>query len=201
MAAGALISADTYVPSPLPFPSSIARIEHMFDLGSGAAEGLRALVDALEMVQSHPDARGKLDQVEALERLKCAAAAAQARISSDFDHQRNDAHPTFAVPDSSVGAEIGIARHQSPHGGRRKLGLARALVDDLPATLAALGRGDIDERRAEIIADGTRDLSHEDRLSADAEIARELRYLGDRDLQMLVQRIVYRIDEAGAVRR
>jgi len=78
-----------------------------------------------------------------------------------------------------VGAEIGSARHQSPHCGRRKLGLARALVDDLPATLAALGRGDIDERRAEIIADGTRDLSHEDRASADAEITRELGYLGD----------------------
>ncbi len=173
----------------------------MFDLGKGVAADLRALVDALEQVPSDPDARGMLDQVEALERLKCAASAAQARITSDFDGHRNEAHPTHAVSDSSLGAEIGVARHQSPHCGSRKLGLARALVDDLPATLAALARGDIDERRAEIIADGTRDLSREDRLAADAEISRELRYLGDRDLQMLVQRIVYRIDEAGAQRR
>ncbi len=173
----------------------------MFDLGKGVAADLRALVDALEQVPSDPDVRGMLDQVEALERLKCAASAAQARITSDFDGHRNEAHPAHAVSDSSLGAEIGVARHQSPHCGSRKLSLARALVDDLPATLAALARGDIDERRAEIIADGTRDLSREDRLAADAELSRELRYLGDRDLQMLVQRIVYRIDEAGAQRR
>ena len=131
----------------------------MFDLGRAAAADLRALVDALEQVPSDSDARGMLDQVEALERLKCAASAAQARITSDFDDHRNDGHPTHAVSDSSLGAEIGVARHQSPHCGSRKLSLARALVDDLPATLAALARGDIDERRAEIIADGTRDLS------------------------------------------
>jgi hypothetical protein len=106
-----------------------------------------------------------------------------------------------AHPDSSLGAEVGAARHQSPHCGRRKLGLARALVDDLPGTMAALARGDIDERRAEIIATGTADLNREDRLAADTEITRELRYLGDRDLQLLVARIVYRIDQAGAVRR
>ena len=159
------------------------------------------LVDALGEVSSAAEPRELLGQVEALERVKCAAAAAQARLTAELDDRRNDAHPLHAASDASLGAEVGIARHQSPHCGRRKLGLARALVDDLPATLAALARGDIDERRAEVIADGTTDLSHEDRRTADAEISRELRYLGNRDLQMLVQRIAYRVDEAGAVRR
>jgi hypothetical protein len=173
----------------------------MFDLGDAAAEELCVLVDALGEVRTAPDARGMLNQVEALERIKCAAAAAQARITSDFDDDRQSRHPKHAVPDASLGAEIGIACHRSPHYDRRKLNLSRALVDDLPYTLAALANGDIDEHRAEIIATGTSDLTREDRVAADAEIATEARALGDRELQMLVQRVVYRIDEAGAVRR
>jgi hypothetical protein len=173
----------------------------MFDVGCGQAEALRALVYALGEVSPAAEPRDLLAQVEALERVKSAAAAAQARLTADLDDRRNDAHPRHAASDASLGAEVGIARHQSPHCGRRKLGLARALVDDLPATLAALASGDIDERRAEIIADGTRDLTLQDRRAAEAEIAAELRYLGGRDLQHLVQRIVYRIDEPGAVRR
>jgi uncharacterized protein DUF222/HNH endonuclease len=173
----------------------------MFDLGKGQAESLCALVDALGEVSSAAEPRDLLAQVEALERVKCAAAAAQARLTAELDDRRNEAHPLHAASDASLGAEVGLARHQSPHCGRRKLGLARALVGDLPATLAALASGEIDERRAQIICDGTRDLSLEDRRAVNAEIAVELRYLGDRQLQHLVQRVVYRIDEPGAVRR
>jgi uncharacterized protein DUF222/HNH endonuclease len=173
----------------------------MFDLGDGDAEALRVLVDALGELPVAAEPAGLLGRVEALERVKCAAAAAQARLTAVLDDRRNEAHPRYAASEASLGAEVGLARHQSPHCGRRKLGLARALVDDLPATLAALAGGEIDERRAEIIADGTRDLSQDDRRTADAEIGRELRYLGNRDLQQLVQRIVYRLDQAGAVRR
>ncbi len=180
-------------------PSST--IERMFDLGNGDAEALRVLVDALGEVRSAVEPAELLAQIEGLERVKCAAAAAQARLTAELDDRRNEAHPLHAASAASLGAEVGLARHQSPHCGRRKLGLARALVDDLPATLAALASGEIDERRAEIIADGTRDLSQEDRRAADAEIGGELRYLGNRDLQWLVQRVVYRLDEAGAVRR
>jgi hypothetical protein len=135
-----------------------------------------------------------------LERVKSAAAAAQSRITAKFDDHRQE-RASGAVADASLGAEVAIARRQSPHCGRRKLSLARALVDDLPATLAALERGDIDEHRAELIAAGTSDLTREDRVTADVEIAQQAQQLGDRALQMLVQRVVYRIDEAGAVRR
>ena len=116
------------------------------------------LVDALD-VRSASEPGDLLAQIELLERVKCAAAAAQARVTAVLDDCRSEAHAGYAVSEASLGAEVGIARHQSPHCGRRKLGLARALVDDLPATLAALASGEIDERRAEIIADGTRDLS------------------------------------------
>ena len=161
----------------------------------------REAVDALRALTAAPDARGMLAQVEALERLKSATAAAQARITAEFDDLRLAQHPQHPAAEASLGAEVGIARHDSPHRGRRSLRLARALTDDLIHTMEALARGDISERRAEIIASGTSDLSLEDRIAVDAELAPRLGELGDRELQVLVQRIVYRIDAAGVAAR
>ena len=92
------------------------------------------------------DPAARIDRLEALERLKSAACAAQARITS--------AVVDAGEPSRSVGAQVGLARHESPHRGRRLTGLAVALVDDLPHTLAALERGDINEHRAQLVADG-----------------------------------------------
>lgn len=144
------------------------------------------------------DTTSAMDRLEELERLKCWAAAEQARIAADLD----DAQPT-GTPDRSTGAQIGLARHESPHRGRELLGLARALVDDLPHTLAALERGDLNERRAMVIAHETRDLCAADRRLVDAEISADsdLATLGDRRLSWAVRRIVLRVDEPGALRR
>ncbi|MDQ3485993.1 MAG: HNH endonuclease, partial [Actinomycetota bacterium] len=143
----------------------------------------------------------RVDQLEALERLKSAAAAAQARIAEALDRSRHEQRP--GASDASVGSEIGLARHESPHRGRELLGLARALVDDLPHTLAALERGDLNERRAMLIAHETRDLCASDRRLVDAEVAADadLATLGDRRLSWAVRRIVLRVDEPRALRR
>ncbi|MEJ7833730.1 MAG: DUF222 domain-containing protein [Nocardioides sp.] len=144
------------------------------------------------------DSLAAVDRLEELERLKCWAAAEQARITADLD----DRQPA-GTPDRSTGAQVGLARHESPHRGRELLGLARALVDDLPLTLAALERGDLSERRALVIAHETRDLCANDPRLVDAEIgaSTELATLGDRRLSWAVRRIVLRVDEPGALRR
>ncbi len=122
------------------------------------------LVGVLRDVDAGPDDRAMVEQLERLERIKAAAAAAQVRITAAFDDDR-EGHS-----DASIGAEVGLARHESPHRGRGLLGLARALVDDLPQTLAALERGDINEHRAQIIAEETRDLTRPDRMAVDREL-------------------------------
>ncbi|MCB8957022.1 MAG: hypothetical protein H6529_11155 [Nocardioides sp.] len=68
------------------------------------------------------DPAARIDRLEALERLKSAACAAQARITS--------AVVDAGEPSRSVGAQVGLARHESPHRGWRPTGLAVALVDD-----------------------------------------------------------------------
>ena len=104
-------------------------------------------------------------------------------------------------PDAGIGMELGLARRESPHEGRRKLRLARALLHDLPETMAALERGDLNERRAEIIATETADLTAAQRRAVDAAIRPDLAALGDADLRDLVRREVLSRDEEGWLAR
>ena len=162
--------------------------------------------------------RGLIDQLDELERLKAAVAATQARITDHLDRRRaaarearellGDEEPRRPHPDAGLGREIGLARRESPHEGRRFLGLARALLHDLPHTLAALTCGDLNERRARIIADETSDLTREQRAEVDAALAAGLAGpgggfdgLGDADLRDAVRREVLRRDEEGFLDR
>ena len=175
-------------------PSRRRTIEHMIDTGSDLdVDTLHTLVAALASLDAGAEARDRIDQLTALERLKCAAAAAQARITATLASQGD--------PARSTGTQIGLARHESPHRGRRLTTLATALVSDLPETLAALERGDLNEHRAQIIADGTRDLCAEDRRTVDTALAHRLPFLGDRELTLATAREVMRTDPDGATHR
>lgn len=151
------------------------------------------------------DERGLVDQLAALERLTCAAAAAKARLSAEL-HERRVARDTHAgLPAArrgrGVGHEVALARRESPHHGREHLALALALVHDLPDTLDALGLGLIDERRAMIIARESADLTRHDRLCLDATLAPRLPTLGERETLVAARRLAYQLDSAGAEQR
>lgn len=68
--------------------------------------------------------------------MKSAAAAAQATLTVDlYDEQRaaDRAHRIRQADTARcVGAQIAMARRESPHRGFRHLGLAQALVEELP---------------------------------------------------------------------
>jgi len=51
-----------------------------------------------------------------------------------------------------VAGEVALARRDSPARGGRHLGLAKALVHEMPHTLAALESGALSEWRATLIA-------------------------------------------------
>lgn len=139
-----------------------------------------------------------IDQLDALERLKSACAAAQARITDDLAARAG-------TSDRGLANQVALARRESPHRGRGHLHLARALVHDLPRTLAALERGDISEEAAQVIATETAELVRADRLLADAELADSCddTYdgLGTARLAQLVRGIVQRIDQEAVLRR
>lgn len=115
------------------------------------------------------------DQIEHFERVKSAAAAAQARAAVLWDRKRREAEAAAGVSAARRGkglsTEIALARREAPNAGGRHLGLARALVDEMPHTLAALECGALSEWRATLIMRESACLSPELRRQLDAELS------------------------------
>ncbi|WDF34647.1 DUF222 domain-containing protein [Arthrobacter agilis] len=118
-----------------------------------------------------------IDQLRELEDLKCAISAAQARITVAFDLAQRHAQALAGVSPADQGqgvaAQVALARRESPSRGGRLLGLARALVTEMPHTLAALETGRLNEWRATLLVRETACLSAHDRCAVDDELAAE----------------------------
>lgn len=138
-----------------------------------------------------------IDMTAELESLKAAAAAAQTQAAAGLARRRveTDGHVR------GLGAEIALARGESPHKGARLLGLATALVDEMPCTLAALRSGVINEWRATLLVRDTAVLTKEDRSRVDAEMADKLEGMGDRKVSAMARSIGYRLDPGSVLRR
>jgi hypothetical protein len=138
------------------------------------AETLRSWIAGLACLDRRVEDAERVTQLELLERLKSAAAAAQAVVTVDFAASQRAEQLAAGVPagraGAGVGAQVGLARRDSPFRGGRYLGLAQALTAELPATLAALRVGDVSEWRATLVARETACLDPADRRVADAEL-------------------------------
>lgn len=113
-------------------------------------------------------------QIERLERVKSAAAAAQARATALWRDKRRAAESAIGVPAARRGrglaAEVALARHDAPVRGGTHLGLASALVEEMPHTLAALEAGALSEWRTTLIVRESACLSVGDRRQLDVEL-------------------------------
>jgi hypothetical protein len=79
-----------------------------------------------------PAAEELVDQLAALERLKSAAAARQARLAVALDTRTREAEAARGVPavrrGRGVAGQVALARRESPFRGRQHLGLAKVLT-------------------------------------------------------------------------
>jgi hypothetical protein len=103
-----------------------------------------------------------------------------------------------------VAGEVALARRDSPVRGSRYLGLAKALVYQMPHTLAALECGALSERRAMIVVRESADLDVGDREKLDAELCANVANLdgvGDARLAAAAKEIAYRLDSDAVVGR
>ncbi len=149
-----------------------------------------------------------VDGIAELERLKAAAAARQARLAAALDASRRCAEAAAGVPAErrgrGVAAEVALARRDSPARGSRHLGFAKALVNEMPYTLAALEAGALSEWRATIVVRESACLDVEDRRRLDAEMCADLKGLdgvGDAALAAAAKAIAYRLDPHAVVDR
>jgi hypothetical protein len=170
-----------------------------------AAPILAGLIDTLRNLPQRVEDAARIDRIRALEELKAAAAAAQARESALFAASQREQQRALGVPEARVGrgvaAQVGLARRVSPSQASRYLGWATVLVTELPVTYAQLQAGRVSERRAEIVAKETIWLSREHRLAVDAQLGPRLESLGDRQVEAEAKRLGYRLDPEGFVAR
>jgi len=187
-------------------------IEHVFDISrsvDGAvpltAAALAGLIGALEHLDTEVDDAERIEQIRRLEELKSAAAAAQARVTAAFAASQRERLRHQGVPRAKqarpIGAQIALARRDSPAKGSRHLGVAEALVAEMPGTYGALARGEISEWRATIVVRETACLTRADRTAVDAELAPRLARLGDQETSNQARTIAYRLDPWSVMRR
>lgn len=147
----------------------------------------------------------RIDRIRAMERVKNALAAAQAREAVAFDmsqrHRQVEAGYGAHRLGRGIADQVALARMESPHKGSRLLALAAALVHDLPRCLAALHRGEVSEWRVMCVVRETGHLSREDRRAVDADLGPRLHRMGDRQAAGAARAMAQRLDPAGAVER
>ena len=107
----------------------------------------------------------RVDLVAELERVKGASSAVQARATDALRCSREVVAPADVA--RSVGSQVALARRESPGLGDRFVGLSRALVHEMPATMRALTGGVIGERHAVAVVAATAALSRGDRAEVD----------------------------------
>ncbi|WP_165399568.1 DUF222 domain-containing protein [Janibacter limosus] len=182
-------------------------------VGDALPDRLAAALEVLSGARAEGLSEAELLQVVSLmEATKGAAAALQARATAMFVEDR-DARVAQDRADGVVSAreascrrraaraELALARRCAPGQADRHVGLAKALVRDLPCTLAALTAGELSEWRATIVARETACLSHEDRVEADRRLAGCLTTVGDRELAAAAHRASADLDAEALVRR
>lgn len=169
---------------------------------------IECMFESLLITEPDADEASLIAHIGALERLKSAAAAAQARAAAAFEAARLAAEEAAGMPahrrGRGVTAEIALARCDSPARGNRHLGFAKALVHEMPHTLVALQNGALSEWRATLIVRESACLDLEDRRALDAELcadAHRLRGLGDRRIAAEARMIAYRLDPHAVVDR
>lgn len=154
------------------------------------------------------DEAALVDRITHLEQVKAAAAAGQARAAAALDAARRTRQAAAGVPAAKQGrgvaSEVALARRDSPNRGGKHLGLAHALVHEMPHTLRALERGALSEWRATLIVRESACLSVEHRRQLDAELCGDpssLEGKGDRRIEADAKKIAYRLDPRAVVDR
>jgi hypothetical protein len=166
------------------------------------------MFESLAEVDPFADESALVARIAELERVKSAAAAGQARAAAALDAARRRAEAAAGVPSAQrgrgVGSEVALARRDSPARGGRHLGFAKALVYEMPHTLAALEAGQLSEWRATLIVRESACLDVEHRRALDAELCADMSSLngmGDARIAAAAKEIAYRLNAQAVVDR
>ncbi|WP_025737096.1 HNH endonuclease [Mycobacterium genavense] len=166
------------------------------------------MFETLGVLDPLADESALIERIAELERIKSAAAAGQARAAAALDAARRATEAALGMPGAQrgrgVASEVALARRDPPARGSRHLGFAKALVHEMPHTLAALESGALSEWRATLIVRESACLDVEDRRTLDAELCADpagLNGMGDARVAAAAKAIAYRLDPHAVVER
>ena len=149
----------------------------------------------------------RVDAITLLERIQAAAAATQAALSVRFARSQVTTQQQQLLRDPravgrGIADQLALACRVSPTEGSRRLGIARALHTELPATAALLRRGQVSFYVASLVVSETRHLDPDRRRTVDASIAAAgLGGCAPRQAAALARKLAYAADPAGYVAR
>lgn len=130
-------------------------------------QGIRTLTRALSLAPAELHAHESVEAINAYECLKSTASAKQAEQACTLEDALTtertangirEKHPTWGI-----GADVALARHESPRTGVQFLNYSRILTVDLPYATQGLKDGTITEDEAQLIVREVRNLRGENR--------------------------------------
>lgn len=141
-----------------------------------------------------------VELIAAFEQLAGWVAAGQVAAMAELSGRAVFSGSQLA-PIRLAGMEVAARLCLATPTGEHRVTVARTLVDQLPATLAALRSGDIDYRRAAVLAEAVPGLTREQTAEVEARVLPEA---GSRSLgrhRAAVERAVLEVDPRGAEER
>ena len=149
----------------------------------------------------------RLEAIRQLAELTNVVSALQFQLISDLDASRRSQDEAAEVPREErrgVAHLVAWARRESPHAGQLAVGVATAVVREMPHTYAAMRAGILSEYRARLLVTETACLSVENRAAVDETVCADregLEGVGSRRLAGWARQVAYRLDPVSAVRR
>ncbi|MDN5721381.1 HNH endonuclease signature motif containing protein, partial [Corynebacterium sp.] len=175
---------------------------------AGVLAALEVMVPGLAAGRSDLSEQTLIDVIRELEAVKAAAAAYQARAAVVLRARVIDREREAGVPEAqlgaSAGAQLALARRESPFRGGRWMGFSRAVVTEMPHTHRAFRTGRISEWRAMVLVKATACLSVEDRQQVDEALMADAKTtdgVGDRHLEAMARHLAEQADAEAVVRR
>lgn len=154
------------------------------------------------------DAATGIDVISALETAKSVCVAAQVivtdAVATTISNDRKERGRPKSQWHRGIASQIGLARRESHNRGGTHLGLARALVHEMPHTLARLKAGHLNEWRAIILVRETACLTAEDRATVDRHLCSDpatLAGAGDNKIAGKARALACQLDPASQVQR
>ncbi len=151
--------------------------------------------------------RDRVTALRELADLTNTISAVQARLICDLDASQRAADDVADIPEDhrrGVVGRVASALRESPRNARIAIGVAKALVTEMPHTFAALTEGTLTWYRARLLVSETACLRLLDRRTVDRQVCGDpagLEGVGSQKLAARARRAGYELDPVSAVRR